>query len=266
MKPTRSIVDLDGAPWTDVTERQIANGNRAESWLVKTLVAPDGLRVQLARVSGEAAPHIHTMASSGYIFEGSMALRGNSFGAGTWFLEPYGAIHPRTTFTNVLYGFGMRQGGFGNNGNIRLGDVDEPPEWVHEIGCKIDELQNAVVVTTLPWTRFGDGLSMKILHVFERSSWFASMIRAEAGATLPRRRYVGPTDMYVMSGRAQCGQETAERGWWIHEPAGAEEDAVTFPVDTVLLANTYGTVLEYDGAGAVSRIIDGYAISGPQRS
>jgi len=260
MSSTRSIIDLDGAPWTDVTARARQNGNPAESWEVKLLTTPDGGRVQMSRITGAAAPHIHTKASSGFIFEGSMGLRGHVCGAGTWYLEPYGAIHARTTFHSVVYGFGMREGGYGNNGNIRLDDVDELPAWVDEIGCKIDELQNTVVAETLPWEPYGDGLSTKILHVFERSSWFASMLKAEACARLPRRRYVGPVDMYVMSGRAEFGDAVAERGSWIHEPAGAEDDPVIFPVETVLLVNTYGTVLEYDASGAVSRIIDAYAL------
>jgi hypothetical protein len=259
---TRSIIDLDGAPWNDVTERMRARGHRAESWKVKLLAAPDGARTQLAWIIGEAAPHIHTKASSGYIFAGSMELRGHVCCAGTWFLEPYGAIHPRTTFRDVIYGFGMREGGFGNNGNIALDDVDDLPPWADEIGAKPDDLRNAVDAAHLPWEPWSDRIRTKILHVFERSSWFASMLEAEAGATLPRRRYVGPTDMYVMSGRAQFGDEIAERGAWIHEPAGAEDDVVTFPIETVLLVNTYGTVLEYDAAGMVTRIIDGYALRG----
>ena len=178
----------------------------------------------------------------------------------TWFLEPYGAIHPRTTFRNVVYGFGMREGVFGNNGNIRLDDLADPPKWLDEIGAKPDLLQHAVVAASLPWQPFGNGISAKILHVFERSSWFASQIKVEAGATLPRRRYVGPCDMYVMSGRAQFSDAVAERGWWIHYPAGAVDAVVTFPIEAVLLVNTYGTVVEYDAAGTVTRIIDGYTL------
>lgn len=260
MEPTRSIIDLDGASWNDVTERVRKNGNRAESWEVKLLTAPDGQLAQLSRITGEALPHVHTKASSGYVFEGAMELRGHTCNAGTWFLEPYGAIHPRTTFRKVVYGFGMREGSFGNNGNIRLDDLAAPPKWLDEIGAKPDLLQDAVDAATLPWQPFGEGIWTKILHVFERSSWFASLIKVEAGATIPRRRYVGPVDMYVMSGGAQFGDAVAERGWWVHEPAGAVDDVVTFPLETVLLVNTYGTVLEYDVSGNVTRIIDGYTL------
>src|SRR3954471_6057118 len=104
MEPTRSLIDLDGAPWDDVTERVRKNGNRAEKWEVKLLTAPDGQLAQLSRVTGEAAPHVHTKSSSGFVFEGSIELRGHACNAGTWFLEPYGAIHPRTTFKQVVYG------------------------------------------------------------------------------------------------------------------------------------------------------------------
>lgn len=264
MKPARRIVEVDGAPWNDVTERMRATGHRVDTWQVKLLTTADGGRVQLARITGEAAPHIHTKASSGYIFAGSMELRGHVCGAGTWFLEPYGAIHPRTTFRDVVYGFGMREGGFGNNGNIALDDIDDLPAWADEIGAKPDDLRNAVVAADLPWQPWGEGMSTKILHVFERSSWFAALLKAEAGATLPRRRDVGPTDMYVMSGRAHFGEAIAARGAWVREPAGAEDDVVSFPEETVLLVNTYGTVLEYDAAGRVARIIDGYTLHAPE--
>ena len=260
MESTRSIIDLDGAPWDDVTERARKNGNVAEKWEVKLLTAPDGGRVQMSRITGVAAPHVHTKASSGFVFQGEMELRGHTCKAGSWYLEPYGAIHPHTTFRNVVYGFGMREGSYGNNGNIRLDDVDRLPPWLHEIGAKVDGLQDALDSGTLPWQPFGDGVQTKILHVFERSSWFAAMLKAQAGATLPRRRYVGPCDVYVLSGRAQFSDAVAERGSWVHEPAGAEEDVVTFPAETVLLVNTYGTVLEYDAAGIVTRIIDGYSL------
>jgi hypothetical protein len=261
MSATRTLVDAEGAPWTDVTESMRRGSYRVESWETKVLTAPDGLRVLFHRITGVGGPHIHTKASAGYIFEGEMDLRGNVCRPGTWYLEPYGAIHPQTTFRKVLFGFGMREGIYGNNGNIRLDDVDNLPPWVGDIGAKVDELKDAVVADALPWQPYSDGLATKVLYVFERSSWFASMLKAQPGATLPRRRYVGPLDMYVLSGRVQFTDGTiAERGWWIHEPAGAVEDVVTFPVETVLLVNTYGTVLEYDAVGAVTRIIDGWSL------
>jgi hypothetical protein len=211
-------------------------------------------------VNGFAPPHIHTKASSGFVFSGELELRGKVCGAGTWFLEPYGAIHPQSTFRNAVYGFGMREGGHGNTGNINLEDVDNPPNWARDIGASLDVLQHAIPSGDLPWEPYATGIATKLLHAFERSSWFASMLKCDAGATLPRRRYVGPTDMYVMSGSAQFADAVAERGWWIHEAAGAVEDVVTFPVETVLLVNVYGTVLEYDAAGAVTRIIDGFSL------
>jgi hypothetical protein len=260
MIASRSIFDLAGAPWTNVTERMRAEGHRVASWEVKVLTAPDGARAQLARVTGVAQPHIHTKASSGYIFAGEMELRGHVCGPGTWFLEPYGAIHPHTTFRDVVYGCGMREGGFGNNGNISLDDADHVPAWVAEIGAKPDDLRNAVDVNALPWEPFADGIAIKVLHRFERSAWFASLLKADAGATLPRRRYVGPADFFVRSGRVQFADAVAEEGAWIHEPAGAPEEPVMFPVETVLLVNTYGTVLEYGDAEAVTRVIDGYSL------
>jgi hypothetical protein len=266
MSSARYLVDLDGAPWNDVAENARKGGSHAESWEVKVLTAPDGCRTQLSRVTGWAVPHIHTKASSGFVFAGEMELRGHVCAAGTWFLEPYGAIHPQTTFRKVTYGFGMREGVYGNNGNIVLADIDNLPPWIADIGAKPDTLQNAVVAASLPWRPFGDGLEWKVLHAFDRSAWFASMLKADAGARLPRRRYVGPTDFYVMSGRMEFGEAVAERGWWVHEPAGSDEDAVVFPVETILLVNTYGTVLEYDGAGSVTRILDGYSLQREEAS
>jgi len=256
----RSIIDLDGAPWVDAADKVYTDAPSDWYWEIKVLHAPDGHRVQVTRANGDAPPHVHTKASSGFVFAGALALPGHTCTAGTWYLEPYGAIHPRTTFRDLVFGFGMREGGFGTPSNVLLDSVEELPDWVRAMGARRDDLSNAVEAERVPWQPVGEGLAMRLLHAFERSAWFVSMLKAEAGAVLPRRRYIGPCDFYVMSGRAELGDDVAERGWWIHEAAGTDEDVVRFPVETVLLVNTYGTVLEYDGAGGLSRIIDGYSL------
>lgn len=258
VETARTIMDLGGAPWEDLTEMFRTMGGRG-TFQKKTLTAPDGHRVGLVHINGAALPHFHTKASTLYVLDGSIELRNRGAGAGSWVLEPYGAIHPNTRFNDVTYGLGMSDGDFGV-GNVSLKSLDEIPEWVTKLGFKIDEWAHLVDAPSLAWQSFGPGLTMKVLHVFDGRPAFAALIKAEPGGTLPRRRYLGPADMYVISGRAEFRGATAGPGHWVHQPIGAEDDPVTFPVATELLANTYGTILELDEAGALTRAIDGYGI------
>jgi hypothetical protein len=261
---TRSIMNLDGAPWVDTTEAFAARGGRGTQ-RKKFLTAPDGHRVGLANFDGVARPHVHTKASTLFILAGEIELRGRVAGPGCWVLEPYGAIHPQTRFTNVTYGLGMSDGDFGV-GNVGLTSVDEIPDWIAKLGFKVDEFAHLVDSATLGWAPFGDGLSMKVLHVFDGRPAFAALIRAKAGASLPPRHYLGPADAYVLSGQIDFHDAHASAGDWVHQPAGARDERATFPVATEFLANTYGTILEFDARGSFARAIDGYALKGgPQR-
>ena len=251
-------MDLAGEPWVDLSEGFNARGGNGTQ-KKKLLTAPDGHRVGLVNIHGTARPHVHTKASTLFILEGSIELRGREAGAGCWVLEPYGAIHPRTRFDNVTYGLGMSDGDFGV-GNVGLANENEVPEWVTKLGFKVDEWAHLVDSATLGWQPFGDGLSMKVLHVFDGRPAFASLIKAEAGATLPNRQYLGPADFYVLSGQIDFHDGSAKPGDWVHEPAGARDEIATFPVATEFLANTYGTILEFDRARGFVRAIDGYAL------
>lgn len=259
MADARSIMDLANAPWTDLLDTLPKGNHSLVAYRTKKLIAPDGHRVGLINLDGEHPPHFHTKASTLFILEGSIRLRGRDAGRGNWVLEPYGAIHARTRSNNVTYGLGMSDGDFGV-GNVMLKDVNDIPGWVKDLGFKIDEWANVVDSATLEWQAFGPGLSMKVLHKFDGRPAFAALVKADAGAALPRRRYLGPADMYVLSGRMQFKDGVAEAGWWVHEPAGASDDIVTFPVATEFLANTYGTILEFDAAGGLARAIEGYSI------
>ena len=259
LKTGRTIMDLDREPWVDVTEALLASGGHGTR-KKKTLTAPDGHRVTLANVTGEARPHFHTKASTLFILDGSIELRGRVAGPGSWVLEPYGAIHPSTRFNNVTYGLGMSEGDFGA-GNVGLTSVDDIPEWVTKLGFKIDEWAHLVDSSLLPWQPFGPGLSIKVLHVFDGRPAFAALIRAQAGATLPRRDYLGPADAYVLSGQIDFFDAVARPGHLVHHSAGAQDQTVKFPIATEYLANTYGTILEFDAAGNFARAIDGYTLS-----
>jgi hypothetical protein len=103
-----------------------------------------------------------------------------------------------------------------------------------------------------------------VLHVFDGRPAFAALVRAEAGATLPRRHYLGPADTYVLSGRIDFHDGSAGAGDWVHQPAGAHDECATFPVATEFLANTYGTILEFDARGSFARAIDGYSLKEAQ--
>ena len=258
LKAARTVMDLDGAPWVDVSEAFVARGGLGTQ-KKKMLTAPDGHRVGLVNIDGVARPHVHTKASTLFVLDGSIEVRGRSAGAGSWVLEPYGAIHPRTRFANVTYGLGMSDGDFGV-GNVGLQSEDEIPEWVTKLGFKVDDYAHLVDAAALAWEPFGDGLSMKVLHVFDGRPAFAALIKAAAGAALPRRQYLGPADAYILSGRIDFHDATAGPGEWVHQPAGAHDEIATFPVATEFLANTYGTILEFDAAGTFTRAIDGYAL------
>ncbi len=258
MQISRSVMDLNAAPWVSMDDVFTQRGGRG-TFALKLLTAPDGKRVGLARASGEGMPHFHTKASSYLVLEGSMELRDRVAGPGTWGIEPYGAIHPKTKFNDVTYGLGMAEGDFGI-GNVTLKSLDDIPEWATQAGFKQDDYSTFVDTPNVPWLPFGDGLSIKILYVFDGRSAFASLVKAEAGARLPPRKYVGPSDMYILSGRAVFDDAEAGAGSWIHHPAGAVDAAATFPVETEFLANTYGTILELDRQGAVARAIDGFAL------
>ncbi len=257
MATKRCLMDLQGAPWTPMGEAFNQRGGRGEAE-IKILTAPDGRRVGLVHLNGEGRPHFHTKASSFLILDGTMELRDRIIGPGTWAIEPYGAVHPRTMFHDVTYGLGMAEGDFGV-GNVTLERIEDAPEWVARAGLKPGDFSTLVETHTVPWLPFGDGLSIKVLHVFDGRSAFAALFRAEPGARLPRRRSLGPADFYILSGQAVFTDATAAPGTWVHEPAGAEDEAVTFPVATEFLANTYGAVLEFDARGAVARVIDGFA-------
>jgi len=258
MAMNRSVMDLKGAPWTSMGSSFAQRGGRGEAEM-KMLTAPDGRRVGLVHLNGEGMPHFHTKASSFFILEGTMELRDRVIGPGTWAIEPYGAVHPRTRFNDVTYGLGMAEGDFGV-GNVILERIEDAPEWVARAGLKPGDFSSLVETHTVPWLPFGEGLSIKVLHVFDGRSAFAALMRAEAGARLPRRRYLGPADFYILSGRAEFSDASAGPGMWVHEPAGAEDAAVRFPVATEFLANTYGAVLEFDTRSAVARVIDGFAL------
>jgi hypothetical protein len=188
-----------------------------------------------------------------------MILRDKVAGPGTWGLEPYGAVHPRTLFEDVTYGLGMAEGDFGV-GNVMLDRVEDVPAWAVQAGFKLDDYATLGDTARAAWLPFGPGLSIKVIYVFEARSAFASLVRAEAGTRLPARRYLGPADFYMLEGKALFGTEAAGPGIWAHYPAGSEDGPVEFPEATEFLANQYGAVMEFDEAGRPARMIDGFAL------
>jgi hypothetical protein len=258
MAMKRSVIDLQAAPWVPMGEAFARRGGRGNAEM-KLLTAPDGRRVGLVHLDGEGMPHFHTKPSSFFILDGTMELRDRIAGPGTWAIEPYGAIHPHTRFHDVTYGLGMAEGDFGV-GNVVLDRVEDAPEWVAQAGFNLGDYSTLVDTRTIAWLPFGDGLSIKVLHVFDGRGAFAALLRAEAGARLPPRRYLGPADLYILSGRVEFADAVALPGAWVHQPAGAEDAAAAFPTVTEFLANTYGTILEFDAHGSITRIIDGFAL------
>ena len=257
MTHSRSVMDLAGAPWVDLLPT-MPKGNKLAIIEKKMLTAPDGLSVGLIHIDGPHPPHFHTKTSTLFILSGRIELRDMSFGPRHWALEPAGAVHAPTRSHDVTYGLGMSDGDFGV-GNVRFESAEQIPDWVRRI--EVGPEAYGVDSDTLPYQSLGPGLAMKVLHVFDRRPAFAALVRADAGATLPPRRYLGPADMYVLSGRMEFAYgASAGPGWWVHEPASAVDGIVRFPVETEFLANTYGAILEFDANGALERALEGYSI------
>lgn len=153
----------------------------------------------------------------------------------------------------------MAEGDFGV-GKVLLPNLTDLPEWAFNAGFKDDDFATLVDTADGQWISLGPGLWFKVIYVFEGGGALASIVKAEAGAKLPRRRYLGPSDMYFLSGSATFGDQPVAPGCWVHETAGAEEEVVQFHADTEFLANTYGPIVELTASGSVSRIIDGSSL------
>ncbi len=147
----------------------------------------------------------------------------------------------------------MAEGDFGV-GNVLLPNLTDLPEWAFSAGFKDDDFATLVDTADGQWISLGPGLWFKAIYVFEGGGAFASIVNSEAGVKLLRRRYLGPSDMYFLSGSATFGNQPVEPGCWVHEIAGAEDEVVQFHADTEFLANTYGSIVALTASGSVSRI------------
>ncbi len=255
----RSIMDVDGAPWQDMGPHPAFDGPVRGC---KRLHAPTGKQLLIFRFDGVAHAHLHLRPTSFFMTGGSMALRDRTVGPGMWGLEPTGAIHPATTFHDAVYGYGMTPGLDIGVGIVSLPPDGKVPPMLEKAGFAVDELDDLVDSAALDWTPSGvDGVAMKLLHPFEGSSAFSALYRAEAGARLPRRRYVGPTDQFVFEGQARFDDAEAGAGTWIHQPLGSTEGEVRFEIATEWLQNSYGPVLDLGADGAIQGITDGFSLT-----
>lgn len=254
----RVVANFNSLPWISINDQVKERGGLGD-FRMKVVTTTDGRTAGILHADGEGMPHFHTKASSFFILEGEMILGDRVAGPGTWGIEPYGAVHPNTKFKNVTYGLGMAEGDFGK-GNVVLSTTDELPAWARNAGFRDDDFSTMADTNKAAWLPFGSQLWIKVVYVFERGGAFASIMRASAGAKLPRRRYLGAADMYLIAGKANLDLQTLTAGCLIHMPAGSDETSMTFEEDTEILVNAYGSIVEFDDGGGIARVLDGSSL------
>jgi hypothetical protein len=235
-------------------------------------------------------PHIHIGSGDNFLLEGEVETAHGITSAGSWTLEPAGAIHRASeTFAGernltdvraVVHGNGpmvfLSEGGqapfifhghtlraIASLGAGGMADVvdqaisSELPaaatDWIYTEGYE----SGIVDSTALPWLPSGyDGVQVKVLNVADDGS-FRLIVKAEDGAAIPSRRYLAPADFFVLTGRIDLAGETASAGYWLYEPAGAIESAVKHTGETTYYATYFGATADLSPAGAVDRVTDG---------
>lgn len=244
----RKIVDTTDIPWTEY----------GPGYPVKVKeLGPAGQAIfRVVHGEGPSPAHFHLRQSFFYILSGQMVLRDRPYPAETWGLEPYAAIHPKTLFEDVLYLSWAPHGHV-----LPIEDLDNIPAWMLEASRDVDGYADLVNTPDVPSLPMGTGLSMQALHVFDGEATFIVRVRADAGATLPARRHLGLTDIWVLSGSVTFADGTvADKASWIREEAGTEEGPLRFTAPTDLLVTSYGAIVEFDVAGQISGIIDGSSL------
>jgi hypothetical protein len=240
----------------DEPERKLPPGHVPLQSDVTTMTAPDGATMVIRNSSGDAPPHFHLKQTFFYILSGKMIIRDREYPAGTWGLEPYGAIHLKTQFGPCEY-LSWSQPGVA----LLIDDPDNIPQWILDAGGTADDYASLVDTSAAPPIPLGDGLSMKVLHVFAGQGAFVTKIHAHAGTPLPPRRYLGVCDIFVLNGALKFADgPVAAAGSWVHHQAGTEEEATTCTEDTELLVTSYGSIMEFNEHGSVARVVDGCSL------
>lgn len=102
----------------------------------------------------------------------------------------------------------------------------------------------------------GTHAGVKMLRVSKETGWIAALVRGRAGQVNPPHTHLGPACFYVIEGGFEFRGGSAQAGDWVWEPAGAVHPAISHPVDTVYLSNTYGPVMFHNKDGKEPKVID----------
>jgi len=103
------------------------------------------------------------------------------------------------------------------------------------------------------------GVALKPLRTSVESGFFSTMVRIEAGASLPAAVYLGGMDLWVLSGsltyREDGKESLLEPGVWGYVSANSRVDRLAAREDAELLINFYSGVAFLDQAGGVASVL-----------
>ncbi|MEC3947798.1 cupin domain-containing protein [Sphingobium sp. HWE2-09] len=272
MDTARTLIDTNAMEWADTG---IANGQ------VKLLKMYDDFSyIDLYRIqtSGVAPAHVHLGPTEVLFLSGAVETIAGKAGRGFWVLEPGGAMHRATqilepgvvlnhtsgplamlgvdgTVPMLLYGQSLRATLSGKIHTLKGRELTNElfPE---DYDSGITDMEQ------LEWKPSGyPGVDIRILRVFDNGH-FTIMIKAEDGSKIPARHYTAPTDFFVMSGGIRFGDGAEARAdYWIYEPTGRIESAMTHVGETIYLATCTGAFLDLANDGtSIERVVDGHTI------
>lgn len=109
----------------------------------------------------------------------------------------------------------------------------------------------------LPWLSLAEGVGVRVLRLDRESGVFTLMVRAEAGAVLPRHRHLDEAEIYVILGAGTHPQTGFfKAGDYVHENKGALHEAVTFDEETILFMVNKGPSAFLNKDDTVAHIMD----------
>jgi anti-sigma factor ChrR (cupin superfamily) len=119
-----------------------------------------------------------------------------------------------------------------------------------------------IAASQMPWRAFFPGVDFKLLRASAETGVFTLLLRAVAGASLPRHRHLGAGEYYMVSGKmlVRGGKErggiTAVAGDWGYEPLSVIHDTTEFPEVSVLLFTNHGPIQFLDDKDNTVAILD----------
>ncbi|MEC3947790.1 cupin domain-containing protein [Sphingobium sp. HWE2-09] len=274
---TRVVIDVDAMEWTpfgmDGLDIKVLRINDNYSYI-------DLFRAKGGIIGGG---HVHIGEAEIYFLEGEVETIAGAAGKGYWVHEPAGAMHrasksfvgertlvesislnhvngpiamlnPDGTAGAIMFGQSLKAAITGDSKRLSGADLTE--------AMYREDYDSGIVDTAaLDWAPSAyDGVSIKVMKVYEHGR-FTVIVKAEDGAVIPIRRYTAPADFFILSGciKFEDGVE-ASSNFWVYEPMGAAEGAVTHIGETVYIATFLGAAIDLAADGSVERVVDGDAI------